>query len=102
MIARSSLSHYEADKELIDQLAMQTAEYIKDKENYRKFIEEFYDKKRTEKPLSLETLGNYQNTSLSDNHKISFKTKNHYFDYTNKIISNGYGISIDDEFNEII
>ncbi|HDL3454047.1 TPA: cupin-like domain-containing protein, partial [Mannheimia haemolytica] len=45
-IARASLSHYESDKELIAQLAEQTAEYIKDKENYHKFIENFYDQKR--------------------------------------------------------
>lgn len=101
-IARASLSHYESDKELIAQLAEQTAEYIKDKENYRKFIENFYDQKRIEKPLNLETLGNYQYNSISENQKISFKTKNHYFGYENKIISNGYGISLDEEFGDVI
>ncbi|EEY11791.1 hypothetical protein FOMAKNOH_02194 [Mannheimia haemolytica] len=101
-IARASLSHYESDKELIAQLAEQTAEYIKDKENYRKFIENFYDQKRVEKPLNLETLGNYQYDSISENQKISFKAKNHYFGYENKIISNGYGISLDEEFGDVI
>ncbi|EPZ01112.1 cupin domain-containing protein, partial [Mannheimia haemolytica] len=100
-IARASLSHYESDKELIAQLAEQTAEYIKDKENYRKFIENFYDQKRIEKPLNLETLGNYQYNSISENQKISFKTKNHYFGYENKIISNGYSISLDEEFGDV-
>ncbi|HDL5740723.1 TPA: cupin-like domain-containing protein, partial [Mannheimia haemolytica] len=101
-IARASLSHYESDKELIAQLAEQTAEYIKDKENYHKFIENFYDQKRVEKPLNLETLGNYQYDSISENQKISFKAKNHYFGYENKIISNGYGISLDEEFGDVI
>lgn len=101
-IARASLLYYDADKELIDELARQTAEYIKDRENYRKFIENFYDKKRIEKPLNLETLGNHQCNSIPKNQKISFKIKNHYFNYEHKVISNGYGISLDKEFGEII
>lgn len=48
-IARAPLSYYEADKVFLEELANQTAEYIKDRENYRKFIENFYDKKRIEK-----------------------------------------------------
>lgn len=39
---------------------------------------------------------------MSEKQKISFKTKNHYFNYENKIVSNGYGISLDKEFSEII
>lgn len=46
-------------------------------------------------PLNLESLGNYQCNSMSDKQKISFKTKNHYFNHENKIVSNGYGISLE-------
>ncbi|AWW34414.1 hypothetical protein CT138_05935 [Mannheimia varigena] len=49
----------------------------------------------------MEILGNYQHTSVLDKQKISFNTKNYYFNYENKIISNGYGISIDEEFSDI-
>ncbi|SUT99836.1 Cupin superfamily protein [Actinobacillus lignieresii] len=101
-IARASLLYYERDQELLEQLALQTAEYIRDKENYRKFIENFYGKKRIERPLKLEILRNYQHESIIDNQRISLNIKNHYFNYGNKIISNGYAISIDEEFSKII
>ncbi|SUT94915.1 cupin domain-containing protein [Actinobacillus lignieresii] len=101
-IARASLLYYERDQELLEQLALQTAEYIRDKENYSKFIENFYGKKRIEKPLKLEILGNYQHESIINNQRISLNIKNHYFNYGNKIISNGYAISIDEEFSKII
>lgn len=101
-IARASLSYYEKDKNLLEQLAEKISEYIKDKENYTKFIENFYDKKRIEKPLKLEYLGNTQYNSIPNQEKISFNTKNHYFNYEDKIISNGYGIMLDEQFSEIL
>lgn len=101
-IVRESLLHYDRDISLLDSLASQVAEYIKNKENYNRFIEDFYDKKRIEKPLNLETLGNYKCNSLDSKHKISLNTKNHYFNYENKIISNGYSIKLDKEFINVI
>ncbi|STO63643.1 Cupin superfamily protein [Haemophilus parahaemolyticus] len=101
-IARESLIHYGRDEKLLEDLAIQTANYIKDKENYYKFIEEFYDKKRLEKPLKLEVFGNYKNNNLLEKQKISFDINNHYFNHNNKIISNGYGIVLDDDFKKVV
>ncbi|MEH8025675.1 hypothetical protein [Gallibacterium anatis] len=73
-----------------------------DKENYSKFIEEFYDNKRIEKPLNLEILGNHNITKFSGSEILSFPIKNDNLTHSNKIISNGYGITIDDDFKKVI
>ncbi|MEH8032539.1 hypothetical protein [Gallibacterium anatis] len=83
-------------------MASEVSEFIMDKENYSKFIEEFYDNKRIEKPLNLEILGNHNITKFSGSEILSFPIKNDNLTHSNKIISNGYGITIDDDFKKVI
>lgn len=101
-IARKSLCCYEHDRKILEELASEVSEFIMDKENYSKFIEEFYDNKRIEKPLNLEILGNHNITKFSGSEILSFPIKNDNLTHSNKIISNGYGITIDDDFKKVI
>ncbi|MFU2059509.1 cupin domain-containing protein [Avibacterium volantium] len=101
-VARKSLFCYEHDRKILEELASEVSEFIMDKENYSKFIEEFYDNKRIEKPLNLEILGNHNITKFSGSEILSFPIKNDNLTHSNKIISNGYGITIDDDFKKVI
>ncbi|WP_159991644.1 cupin domain-containing protein [Pelistega ratti] len=101
-VARKSLHSFAQDEVLLEELAKVTSDSIKDRANYMRFLEEFYDSKRIESPLNLEIFANHKNTSLSEDTKIGFISKNHWHDKYQKIIANGYGIAIDEKFKPIL
>ncbi|WP_252188156.1 cupin domain-containing protein [Actinobacillus pleuropneumoniae] len=101
-IARKSLSSSEKNDEIISLLSAEVADFINNKDNFNIFLESFYDKKRIEKSLNLEIFANHNFSEFKGNEKISFPIKNDYYMKSNKVISNGYKISIEGKFKEIL
>ncbi len=100
--ARVSLFDYESDLSSIEDLSNTVSEYILDKNNFSKFMEDFYGKKRVERPLNLEIFADHRNSRLNGSEEVSFVNKNYYHNIGDKLVSNGYRISVDESFKKII
>lgn len=65
-------------------------------------MEDFYGKKRVERPLNLEIFADHRNSRLNGSEEVSFVNKNYYHNIGDKLVSNGYRISVDESFKKII
>lgn len=52
-------------------------------------MEDFYGKKRVERPLNLEIFADHRNSRLNGSEEVSFVNKNYYHNIGDKLVSNG-------------
>lgn len=100
--SRRSLSEWKEDYISLTSVVKQMNEFIFDRDNYERFLNEFTAGSRVESPLSLEVFGNPSAGPLPDIATFFLNSnKAHGLD-KNYIIANGTKLSMDDSGAELI
>ena len=94
--SRKSLSNFEHDTEVINNLSDQVADLIKDKNHYQNFMMNYVSEQRVPSMLSLDVLGNGKFTKLDANQKLRLNANLLYFFEEGFFIINGNKINVDE------